>query len=696
MKPAVGILVFFAFCIGAFGIDTRKKQLIAVKLTVHGERDAENIASMHGFQYYKSITGLKGYHLFYRDITERTVPHTIDENEHVLWSEIQVPKQRTTRKINVNAVKKSVQNYRVNPDTVPMKERELPQKKEYENEPASYAEEEAEELQQQEEEEEGVTFVAIKGEEDGVPNDPMLLNGDQWHLVNPRDLRDGSAFFLGSPINVNILDAWRQGYTGQGVTVAVVDDGIDYNHPDIGPNFADTCSTSINFDSSDPMSKRDNSHGTAAAGLVAAAAGNNVCGVGVAYNAKISGVQLLATATTDSEEAMALAFRCQPPAASAHFNHIFSNSWGPIDSGKHVDGPGHLTKLAMKHCSENGRNGLGSVYVWAGGNGRNSMDNSNYDGFANSIYTIAVGAADDYGDVSWYSEPGANILVVAPSSDGPTNRRISTTDLKGRRGASFSDCRSDFGGTSAAAPQVAGIVATMFSANPMLTKRDVEHILVRTANRRVLRRNLSPWITNTAGNVHSDDFGFGLVDASAAVELASRWTTVKTQTHLETPYEQMEVPLRAGSIVELHHNISTSVNNMFLEHVRMSVRVRTPMGHGYISIQLCSPTGTCSILQNSNPGREHLLEWEYDTVKHWGENIVDRRSQRSVKSVPSRLLKNAQPLYWSYEHERLSENGSVYVPHNTWYARIANTYNVRSEDAYILGWKLDFYGYTVN
>ena len=75
------------------------------------------------------------------------------------------------------------------------------------------------------------------------------------------------------------------------------------------------------------------------------------------------------------------------------------------------------------------RGGLGNVITWAAGNGLHDDDNSNYDGYANSRHTIAVTAVTHKGEQSWYAEPGANILVAAPS-DGD-GEGITTTDIEG-------------------------------------------------------------------------------------------------------------------------------------------------------------------------------------------------------------------------------------------------------------------------
>ena len=98
---------------------------------------------------------------------------------------------------------------------------------------------------------------------------------------------------------------------------------------------------------------------------------------GVAYNAKIGGVRILDGQIIDALEARAISFQR---------NHIdiYSASWGPDDDGRTVDGPGPLAKLALEEGIKKGRNGKGSIYVWASGNGGKHFDNCNCDGYATS------------------------------------------------------------------------------------------------------------------------------------------------------------------------------------------------------------------------------------------------------------------------------------------------------------------------
>jgi kexin len=139
------------------------------------------------------------------------------------------------------------------------------------------------------------------------------------------------------------------------------------------------------------------------------AAKNDVCGVGVAYDSKIAGIRILSGQISDADEAIAMNYDFQ-------HNQIYSCSWGPPDDGKSMDAPGILIKRAMVNGVQNGRSGLGSVYVFASGNGAQSDDNCNFDGYTNSIYSITVGAIDRQGLHPYYSEKCSAQLVVTYSS----------------------------------------------------------------------------------------------------------------------------------------------------------------------------------------------------------------------------------------------------------------------------------------
>lgn len=121
------------------------------------------------------------------------------------------------------------------------------------------------------------------------------------------------------------------------------------------------------------------------------------------------GIRILSKLITDADEAVALNY-------AYHDNLIYSCSWGPPDDGRAMDEPGILIKRAIVNGINKGRRGLGSVFVFATGNGASSGDNCNFDGYTNSIYSITVGAVDHKGLHPFYSEECSAQLVVTYSS----------------------------------------------------------------------------------------------------------------------------------------------------------------------------------------------------------------------------------------------------------------------------------------
>ena len=152
----------------------------------------------------------------------------------------------------------------------------------------------------------------------------------------------------------------------------------------------------------------DDHHGTRCAGQIAAVK-NDVCGVGIAYNAKVAGIRILSGPISDIDESAALNYGFQNTA-------IYSCSWGPSDDGKSMEGPSYLIQQSVVNGIMNGRGGKGSVFVFASGNGAAQGDQCNFDGYTNSIYSVTVAAVDYKGLHPYYSEACAANMVVTYSS----------------------------------------------------------------------------------------------------------------------------------------------------------------------------------------------------------------------------------------------------------------------------------------
>jgi subtilisin family serine protease len=466
-----------------------------------------------------------------------------------------------------------------------------------------------------------------------APNDPLFAS--QWHL---RNTGQGGGL---AGADANLTPVWNFAAgtgLGAGVNIAIVDDGLERTHADLAGNYVPALSFDFNGNDADPSPGAGDDHGTSCAG-VAAGRGNNGVGVsGAAPRAGLSGVRLIAAPATDLQESQALTFRNNNQGGSGT-NHVYSNSWGPSDDNfaPVLEGPGSLTRAAMADAVRTGRGGKGSVFVWAGGNGGTASgtspvaDNSNYDGYANSRFVIAVGASTNAGTRSSYSERGANLFVNAPSNGGSLG--ITTVDRTGTSGyntaasASGGDYTADFGGTSSAAPLVAGVAALMLEANPALGWRDVKHVLARTAVKN--DPTDAGWTTNAAGRHHNDKYGFGRIDAAAAVALAKTWTNVSPELSA-TASATVGAGIPDGTSVGANPtfgatltrslSITTALN---VETVEVTVDV-THAYRGDLEFTLTGPSGVQSVLGTvrSQDAGDNFANWTFTSVRYWDESSL--------------------------------------------------------------------------
>ncbi|KAK3117387.1 pheromone processing endoprotease [Teratosphaeriaceae sp. CCFEE 6253] len=431
-------------------------------------------------------------------------------------------------------------------------------------------------------------------------NDPIFA--DQWHLYNPA--QPGH--------DINVTGVWAQGITGTNSTVCIVDDGLDMDSDDLRANYFAAGSYDFNDHVDDPKPRlSDDHHGTRCAGEVAAVR-NDVCGVGVAYDGKVSGARILSGSITDADEAIAMNYAYDQ-------NYIFSCSWGPPDDGQSMEQPGILIRRAMVNGIQKGRGGLGSVYVFAIGNGAANDDNCNFDGYTNSIYSVSVGGIDRKGLHPYYSEKCAAQLVVTYSSG--SGDAIHTTDV------GKANCYTNHGGTSAAGPLVAGIYALAMQINPHLSWRDLQWLTVVTA---VKVDQPSDWIVNQAmGKEFSHQYGYGKADAWALVEAAKNWTNVKPQAWFYSPWLHVQHPIPQGdkglaSSFTVTADALKTANLERIEHVTVTMNVAHTR-RGDLSVELRSPSGMVSHIathRRNDAARAGYADWTFMSVAHWGESGV--------------------------------------------------------------------------
>ena len=344
---------------------------------------------------------------------------------------------------------------------------------------------------------------------------PRQLRGlfaEQWHL---------------KPAHGNVVAAWKLS-RGKGVTIAVIDVGIDIDHEEFRSRGKIVAPRDTNSRSRRPRDPRprfaEEMHGTACAGI--ACANGNKGASGVAPAARLMPIRLIA-AVGSQEEADAIAW------AARHGADVISCSWGPDDGDwKKPKDPNHraihrlpdATRLAIDYALAEGRGGRGCVICWAAGNGNEPVDNDHYAAYP-GVVTVAACNVD--GKRSGNSDTGKALWCAFPSGD-KTARKLTglwTTDRSGGRGYNSAGKAGDaagnycntFAGTSGAAPGVAGVAALILALNRKLSGVKVKDILRRACDRIDPRRGRYDRVTR-----HSPLYGYGRLNALKAVKLARK------------------------------------------------------------------------------------------------------------------------------------------------------------------------------
>ncbi|MEP3891775.1 MAG: S8 family serine peptidase [Hellea sp.] len=474
------------------------------------------------------------------------------------------------------------------------------------------------------------------------PVDPLFST--QWHLHNT----------TAGQFDINVTEVWDD-YTGNGVRVIVFDNGFDYLHVDLDDNY----NSAIDYDYSSndftplPASSGDN-HGTAVMGIIGAEQ-NTEGGVGVAFGVELVGYRGFALSAANADDQILDAAGLGDGINNTN-GDVLANG-GDIISvsggfGSNVflnttDIANAVANLAV--ISANGRDGLGTLYIKSSGNSRaDAGSSSREEGVGemmdSSQYSVNVAAMRQDGWVTDFSTPGANVVVSAFADDINNNSAIVTTDRTGADGYSSADHTNTFGGTSAAAPQVAGVVALMLEANADLGWRDVHTILTMSArhtgsdvgtaantgaaagggHEQATQLDGSSWFWNDAANwngggMHfSNDYGFGMVDALAAVRLAESWTLQSTSANSFSTFED-----DVNTTVTFDNDSQTfainETTNILMEHVSVDIDFQTTF-LADIEIYLISPSGTrVQLLADTGDSGDFDGRWTFGTTAFRGE-----------------------------------------------------------------------------
>lgn len=454
-----------------------------------------------------------------------------------------------------------------------------------------------------------------------VPLDPLAAQ--QWYLSD-----------------INVLPVWKD-YTGKGVRIGQFEPGgefatqpeiFDVKHPDLAPNVDKAWLQTQQTNETLPGVVSN--HATMVAGVMVGAK-NGIGGVGVAHDATLGGYYL----ANEGDDLTGLGHMVS--------YDIANNSWGfqrdfaisNMQQGK-INTASSLTSNAQ-YAANNGRGGLGTIIVTAGGNSRATGGNAQGSLTNNNRHSIQVGAINAQADLSTlqigsapFSNPGASLLVSAPGSNVVSTSHMLETD----RGSTFGNSYSAMQGTSFAAPIVSGVIALMLQANPNLGYRDVQQILALSA--RKVNDPSTVWSDNGARNwngagMHtSNDYGFGEVDARAAVRLSEAWMTQSTGANESVFSASSGV---VGKTLAAGETFSSSLvmNTVsYVEHAEIDFDAQ--VGRlGDVTLKLISPDGTQSVLLNRQgkvpvgtagasdadvgSAQSGAFKYTFMSTHHWGE-----------------------------------------------------------------------------
>ncbi|ARO87589.1 peptidase S8 [Nitrosospira lacus] len=367
---------------------------------------------------------------------------------------------------------------------------------------------------------------------DFVPNDPYY--GSAWHLPK-----------------IGAASAW-DGAQGAGVTIAILDSGVDSAHPDLaarmvpGWNFYDN-----NSNTSDVYG-----HGTKVAGA-AAAAGNN--GVGVA---SVSG------------QSKIMPIRVTNTSGAGYVSMLAQGTTWAADRGARVVNMSFALiagSSTIQNAAQYMKNKGGLVVVGAGNSGINET-------YAPTTTLIAVSATDSNDAKASWSSYGNFVAVSAPGAG------IWTTTRGGGYGA--------VSGTSFSSPVTAGVVALMMSAAPTLQNTKIESLLFSTA-------------VDLGAAGRDPYYGYGRVNAGAAVKAAVAAVPV---ADTQPPVVSISAPLGGATVTGLVPVNVTATDNTGVTHVELRVNSTT------VAIDTSAPFGFTWDSTGTPNGMSNLVAYAFDAA----------------------------------------------------------------------------------
>ncbi len=449
------------------------------------------------------------------------------------------------------------------------------------------------------------------GVKDGLDGDPLLFL--QWHLHSEGTVVNNTnniATIVGNDLNIFSVNA-KVSTQFSKPKIQVIDTGVEAAHEDLevdmnlssnavnGTNDPTAVDEPSIFDKTDPLVV---GHGTAVAGIVAAKTQNDLGVRGVVPGAVVVGSNWLENGQINKLEDLWY----YSDAAKAC--SISNNSWGAYFIND--ESFEQIMELAVTNLREK----KGRIFVLAAGNEREEYGNSNLSYITNNPYVFAVGALNYKNKYASYSNPGANLLVCAYGGEryyeSPT---IATTLLTGKsyyaselyttKGALTDDADTSksytvaMNGTSAATPMVSGVLALTLEACPDLSWRDLKYLVAKTAIK--VDANDTSWQKNGAGIWHSNNYGFGLINASEMISQCQNGYFKPLSAYKTAKSAYIEPNIKIPD-----NNTSVYVTLQIDEDITIEwVGLEVKTDHtfcGDLNIDLISPSGSKSQIITSN------------------------------------------------------------------------------------------------
>ncbi|CUH78733.1 Hemolysin IA [Tritonibacter multivorans] len=471
-----------------------------------------------------------------------------------------------------------------------------------------------------------------------LPDDPVgsFL---QIELAGTKDPNTSGAWFYDRPslstMSIDVESVWED-YSGEGVTVGVMDTFIQSTHRDLIANY----DSSLDIDLATGEEDLDwetytylSNHGTAVAGVIAAEKDNGFDTMGIAHGATITSYAM----DLSAEDVRSIVTRGFYMADQVD---VLNNSWNFTDPFSDVLRPGNDEHDSLFHAVSEGRDGLGTIVVFAAGN-EGATESSNYHGFQNSPYAITVGSVDIDGNASDFSSLGANLLLTAAGED-----ILSSSAKKGSY--------DRFTGTSFSAPMVSAAAALVLEANPALGFRDVQEIFALSARADKLGMAAHDfgmgWVINSAGNFNgggmhfSDSFGYGYLNVHDAVRLAETWDKQQTTDNLAVGTEKVsfsDLTLTAGETDQLQVQFEFK-ENIEMEAAQLELRLSWYHSND-LEVYLTSPEGTVSQLVYDFEAEGFggsIANFPFSTRAIMGENAQGIWTVDIINRNPNALLRD--------------------------------------------------------